>query len=221
MENKKEIKNEAVETKQASKENESTKKLIASIDVEELVTKDEKLIEVTKKPFRDLTEEDAKIHMMCPAKVFEDERTTGYGNTQRVVKFWRVEILLCKTVILGRNLTDDEVSIIKMLNPKLIGKKSITSVPVKLMTGIDSKDNRYFRYVACLADNVYFGSSRNNSHNNGFLTRTQVTNCVINNRLCKSHLELKPVLFAEVNNDAVEDLEKEVVDLYAEINSDF
>ena len=202
--------------KKVAKTNNST-----IVNPEELLVVDAKKIELLQKGFVELTDEDLKSHQKFPAKVFQKEITTGFGKSREVKKLWYFALKLAPTVVLTRIITDEELYAIQALNPKLISNKSIVDVPVKCISGITEEGRRFFRVIACLCQSVYFGSSRNNRNNNGFLSSLQVTNLVINNRLVKSNPELKKVEFYEVNKDIQDSIDVDYTDELVNSNDEF
>lgn len=191
-----------------------------TINPEELLVKDEKKIALIQKGFADLTEEDLKSYQKFPAKVYQEEVTTGFGKSREVKKLWYFAMKLAPTVILKRLVTDDELSAIQALNPKLISNKAITEVPTKCLSGV-SDGRRFFRVIACLCHSVYFGSSKTNARNNGFLSQLQVTNLCINNNLVKTAPELKKVEFYEVNKEVLESMDVDYTEELVNGNNEF
>ena len=219
------LENEKVaETKQQKNEGKSESKkknvVIKQLDPEELVINDSKALELVRKKFTDLTEEEQVAYTKCLAKVYQEEQTVRDGRTSKVIKVWRCAVRLCSGVSVARNITDDELTLIKMLNPAIISQKARMETLVKCMTGRDSNGKRFFRIVAFICDGVYIGSSKNSRNNNGFLSNVQVNNLIINNRLAKSEGSLKSIMFVESTKEVEEYLDNTLEDRYANLGSD-
>ena len=191
-----------------------------SINPENLIVKDEVKTALANKPFSELTAEDISQYQKFPAKVYQDEVTTGFGKSREVKKLWYFAIKLAPTVILRRLVTEDELSAIQALNPKLISNKAIVELPTKCISGV-SDGRRFFRVITSLCHSVYFGSSRKNKNNNGFLSNLQVTNLCINNELVKTNPELKKVEFYEVNRELLESMDVDYTDELVNSNDEF
>ena len=212
-----EIKKEnVVETKQPKIE----EKVIKQLNPEELVVKSEEGLALIRKKFTDLTKSDLEKHVMCLAKVYEEEQTVRFGREQKKQKLWKCAVQIAPGVVISRNITEEEINLIKLLNPELISPKAKLTVPVKCMTGLTDDGNRYFRIVACLCDNVYIGSSRNNRYNSGFLSKVQISTLVANNRLAKSNPSLQPIKFVEITKDVDDLLTESLEDRYSSILDD-
>lgn len=198
-------------------------KKVTPINPEELLVVDpgKDAIVLLQKKFSELTSDDLSKHQKFPAKVYLDEVTTGFGKTREVKKLWYFAMKLAPSVVLKRIITDDELYAIQALNPKLISNKSLVEVPVKCMSGITEEGRRFFRVIACLCHAVYFGSSQNDKRNNGFLSNLQVTNLVINNRLCVTNPELTKVNFYEINKELQDSIEIDYTDELVNSNEDF
>lgn len=196
-------------------------KTLYDINPEELLTTDAADVELIKKGFSELTESDLKKHQSFLAKVYEKEIKTGFGKAQEVKKIWMFAMKVAPTVILERSLTEEEISAIRALNPKLINNKAVVKVPAKCISGVTEDGRRFFRILACLCHAVYFGSSRNNKRNNGFLSNLQVTNLVVNNRNVKSHPELVKVKFVDISNELLNTIEEDYTDNLVNSNDEF
>lgn len=196
-------------------------KTLYDINPEELLTTDAVDVELIKKGFSDLTESELKKHQSFLAKVYQKEVRSGFGKSQEIKKVWIFAMKVAPTVILERTLSEEEISAIQALNPKLINNKAVTKVPAKCISGVTEEGRRYFRILACLCHAVYFGSSRNNKYNNGFLSNLQVTNLVVNNRNAKSHPELVKVKFVDISNELINTIEKDYVDNLVNSNDEF
>lgn len=190
------------------------------INPEDLLVVDETKITINQKGFAELTSDDLKVIQKFPAKVYQDEVTTGFGKSREVKKLWYFAIKLAPTVILKRLVSDDELSAIQALNPKLISNKAIVNVPTKCISGV-SEGRRFFRIIACLCHSVYFGSSRTDRRNNGFLSQLQITNLCINNNLVKTNPELVKVEFYEVNKDVLESMDVDYTEELVNGNNEF
>lgn len=214
--NKEDIKK--VENKEVMKE-EINKAL--AINPEELLVSSEEKVLLLQKAFTDLTEEDLKNHQSFPAKVYQDEYKVGFGRSLEVKKVWIFAMKVAPTVVLTRTLTEDEMHAIRALNPKLISNKAIVEVPAKCLSGVTEDGRRFFRIMAALCHSVYYGTSRKQKNNNGFLSNLQVTNLVINNRNVKTNPELKKVEFVDVNNDLIKTIDVDYTDDLVNSNEDF
>lgn len=191
-----------------------------SINPEDLIVKDEVKVSLANKPFGELTPEDLEKYQKFPAKVYQEEVTVGFGKTREVKKLWYFAMKLAPTVILKRLVSDDELSAIQALNGRLISNKAVVELPTKCISGV-SEGRRFFRVIACLCHSVYFGSSRNDKRNNGFLSNLQVTNLCINNNLVKTNPELRKVEFYEVNRELLESMDVDYTDELVNSNDEF
>lgn len=192
-----------------------------TINPEDLLVVDAAKTLLIQKRFNELTANDLKIHQKFPAKVYQEEISIGFGTTREVKKMWRFAMKLAPTVILKRNITEEELSAIQALNPNLISNKAVVNVPAKCISGITESGRRYFRVIACLCESVYFGSSQKNANNNGFLSKLQVTNLCINNNLVKTNPELKKIEFYEVNKDISDSIDIDYTDELVNSNDEF
>lgn len=172
-----------------------------------LIVNDKKKAELVSKPFAELTDEDMQYHQSFLAKVYQDEFTVGSGRTKEIKKVWRCSIMLAHKVFLVRDITDDELYSISFFNPGLITPKAKVKIPVKCISGVTESGDRYYRVIACLCDNVYYGSSRKNPKNNGFLSPLLVNNIRINNALAETDPNLTKVEFIDVNESITSRLE--------------
>lgn len=187
----------------------------------DLIVNDKMKAELISKPFADLTDEDMKLHQTFLAKVYQEELTVGFGRTKEIKKFWRCAIMLSQKVIVSRNITDDELYSISILNPELISPKAKVRIPVKCLSGVTEDGRRYYRVIGCLCDNVYFGSSRKDPKNNGFLSNLQVGNLKINNALAETDESLTKVEFIDVNETITSRLESSYVEELINSEVDF
>ena len=191
-----------------------------SINPEDLLVHDEVKTKIANKPFAELNEEDLKVFQKFPAKVYQKEVTTGFGKSREVKKLTYFAMKLSPSVILERIITDGELAAIQALNPKLISNRAVVELPTKCISGV-SDGRRFFRVIACLCHSVYFGSSRTDKRNNGFLSQLQVTNLCINNNLVKTNPELKKVEFYEVNKEILESMDVDYTDELVNGNNEF
>ena len=209
--------NNEIKNVEVKKEN----KKVVAIDHEELLVTDEEKVALIQKGFSDLSVEDLKKHQKFPAKVYQDEFKVGFGKTLEVKKIWKFAIKLAPSVVLSRTITEEELYCIQALNPKLISNKSVVEIPVKCISGVTEEGRRFFRIIACLCHSVYFGSSRKDYKNSGYLSNLQVTNLVINNRLVKSNPELKKIDFINVSLDQQKNIDKDYTEELINSNDNF
>lgn len=189
----------------------ATKKVIKlntyNLDNEQLVLRDEKLAEISIKPFDEMDEDEMlKLHL-CKAKVVEVERVDKF--TGKKTTNYKAIVLLCDGIKLEKYLDENDILSIKNFNPDLItnGQAQIY-VPVKLTTFI-AKDgkSRKFNYTICLSNNVYMGTTRKES--NGYLDKKIVENIIAFNLANKSRKD-RLVKFVEVNADLFTSKRKDI-----------
>lgn len=216
------VKNEKVVagTKQVKEEVKKETVVIKQLDPEELVISDAAALELVRKKFTDLTAEEQEKYTKCLAKVYQEEQTVRDGRNTRIIKVWRCAVRLCSGASVVRNINDDELNLIKLLNPAIISQKARLETFVKCMTGHDSNGKRFFRIIAFICDGVYIGSSIKSKNNNGFLTNVHIKNLILNNRLSKSEPGLKPIYFVESTKEVDDYLEETLEDRYANLGSD-